>query len=51
MSPRKVPNTISDRERAKLHRARKDNKESWFSKRNVDRRLKSSDQRSKSRWS
>jgi len=48
----KVPNTISDKEMAKLRvRAEKANKESMFSKRNVARRLASNKQQSKSIWS
>jgi hypothetical protein len=48
----KVPNTISDKQRAELHRrANKAATESMFSKRNVERRKASQNQRSKSIWS
>jgi hypothetical protein len=52
MSKPKVPNTISDKEMASLQkRARKADKESMFSRRNVARRLASDEQRRQSRWS
>jgi len=45
-------NTISDKQMKDLQRrAQKADKESMFSKRNVERRLASENQRSKSRWS
>lgn len=45
-------NTISDKDMRKLQeRARKADKESMFSKRNVARRLASNEQQRKSRWS
>lgn len=48
----KVPNTISNRKMAELQRrARKADRESMFSKRNVARRLASNKQQSKWRWS
>ena len=48
----KVPNTISDKKMANLQkRARAADKESMFSKRNVDRRKASNDQKDKARWS
>ena len=45
---KKIPETISNEKMAGLRwRAEKANKESMFSRRNVDRRLKSNDQRDK----
>jgi len=45
----KVPNTISDRERAELNRRAQ--KESLFSKKAVERRKAAEAQRKKARWS
>ena len=45
----KVPNTVSDRQRAQLNRRAA--KESWTSKKAVDRRKAAEVQRKKSRWS
>jgi hypothetical protein len=48
----KVPNTISDKKMASLQRrGRAADKESMFSKRNVDRRKADAKQRGKSKWS
>lgn len=48
----KPPNTISDKKMADLQRrARKAEKESMFSRRNVARRQADNAQRRKSRWS
>jgi hypothetical protein len=49
MSKPKVPDTISDKQRASLNRRAQ--KESLFSKKAVNRRKASENQRSKSRWS
>jgi hypothetical protein len=52
MGKPKVPNTISDKKMRELQeRARKANRESMFSQRNVARRQADNNQRSKSRWS
>jgi hypothetical protein len=48
----KVPDTIGSKKMKELQRkAAKANKESMFSKKNVDRRLASGKQQSKSWWS
>ena len=45
----KVPNTISDKERARLNRRAA--RAQWFSKKAIERRKASENQRKKSRWS
>jgi hypothetical protein len=52
MGKPKVPNTISDTKMAELRRrAQKADKEPWFSKKAVDRRLSADKQAKNARWS